>query len=85
MFESFKVVELCLKIYYEILGTRRMSERDLPSCVGAEGSAKSILPSSKSVPALHHVGSSSQEMFVLLIYYNKAYLLLVISGSPSRN
>uniref|UniRef100_A0A6M2DRG4 Putative actin filament-binding protein afadin n=1 Tax=Xenopsylla cheopis TaxID=163159 RepID=A0A6M2DRG4_XENCH len=43
-------------------GTRRMSERDLPSCVGAEGSAKSILPSSKSVPALHHVGSSSQEM-----------------------
>ncbi|XP_026465640.1 afadin isoform X3 [Ctenocephalides felis] len=45
-------------------GPRRMSERDLPSRVSAEGSVKSILPSSKSVPALHHGGSSMQEMSV---------------------
>ncbi|XP_066147649.1 uncharacterized protein cno isoform X5 [Euwallacea fornicatus] len=39
------------------LGPRRMSERDLPSRVDSERT----IPSSKSVPALHQIHSSSQD------------------------
>lgn len=61
------------------VGPRRMSERDLPSRVSAEGSVKSILPSSKSVPALHHGGSSMQEM---LVYYEGCFLTnILVLGS----
>lgn len=38
-------------------GPRRMSERDLPSRVDAERT----IPSSKSVPALHHISPNSEQ------------------------
>ena len=41
----------------DFLGPRRMSERDLPSRVDAERT----IPSSKSVPALHHISPSSEQ------------------------
>lgn len=67
------------KMYF--LGPRRMSERDLPSKVDSERT----IPSSKSVPTLHHISPNSEQSRPIHDVFNPGYSRTSSNNSINTN